>query len=162
VDDSELMLLTFNTYEAFGALLGSPAAKAAKLTAMHIIMAVVIACACSFEAQSLKFKLILLHPATFFIRLAKSKEAQCKIRKMVPTVPVVLALACASAAPPPPLGVDVFTDGESGYKAFRIPGIAAAKGVVVVFAEGRKVRMPSRLYCICTHGSPHPCTTHIH
>ena len=50
MDDSELMLLTFNTYEAFGALLGSPAAKAAKLTAMHIIMVVVIALA----AQSLK------------------------------------------------------------------------------------------------------------
>jgi len=45
VDDSELMLLAFNTYEAFGALLGSPAAKAAKLTAMH--MAVVIAHAAS-------------------------------------------------------------------------------------------------------------------
>lgn len=41
MDDSELMLLAFNTYEAFGTLLDSPVDKAAKLTAMH--MAVVIA-----------------------------------------------------------------------------------------------------------------------
>jgi hypothetical protein len=150
VDDSELMLLAFNTYEAFGALLGSPAAKAAKLTAMH--MAAVIAHSSIFENGIL----------IFYIRLRPLPSCEIErscLHKMVLTVPVVLALACASAAPPPPLGVDVFTDGESGYKAFRIPGIAAAKGVVVVFAEGRKVRMPSAplLYIIAMIT---PCTTY--
>lgn len=52
---------------------------------------------------------------------------------------------CGSAAPPPPSppspGVDtttVFSKGEAGYEAFRIPGILAFKEVLLVFAEGRK------------------------
>ena len=59
------------------------------------------------------------------------------------------ALVSAAAAPPPTLGVDVFTDGESGYKAFRIPGVVAAKGAVVVFAEGRKVCVHACAIYLC-------------
>ena len=43
-------------------------------------------------------------------------------------------------APPPP-GVattTVFEKGTSGYEAFRIPGMLAFKGTLLVFAEGRK------------------------
>ena len=46
----------------------------------------------------------------------------------------------AAEAPPPP-GVStstVFTPGEEGYKAFRIPGIHSLNNTLLVFAEGRK------------------------
>eukprot|EP00051_Salpingoeca_urceolata_P007499 m.98171 g.98171 ORF g.98171 m.98171 type:complete len:400 (+) comp15262_c1_seq2:14-1213(+) len=60
----------------------------------------------------------------------------------------LLALCARCAAQPKlagtdsPFGaldvVDVFTDGEQGYKAFRIPGLLAVNGTLLAFAEGRK------------------------
>ena len=49
--------------------------------------------------------------------------------------------SCDPPLPPSPPGVitsTVFTPGESGYVAFRIPGIQAVNGSLLVFAEGRK------------------------
>jgi sialidase-1 len=42
------------------------------------------------------------------------------------------------SVPPPVSSVPVFTQGEDGYAAFRIPGLLAVNNTVLAFAEGRK------------------------
>lgn len=76
---------------------------------------------------------------------------------------VVVASAYMGSAQSTPHAVSttaVFTAGEGGYDAFRIPGIAAYRGVILVFAEGRKyVRARwfdgvNLLYCVASDRAP--------
>lgn len=50
----------------------------------------------------------------------------------------IVAASLVNAATFAIVSSPVFTDGEGGYAAFRIPGIAATPNALVAFAEGRK------------------------
>ena len=50
----------------------------------------------------------------------------------------IVAASLVNASTFAATSVPVFTDGEGGYAAFRIPGIAATPTALVAFAEGRK------------------------
>ena len=55
---------------------------------------------------------------------------------MKPFVVFAVMLAVSAATLPPTS--TVFTPGEAGYAAFRIPGVASLQHTLLVFAEGRK------------------------